>query len=366
MTQPSRWDKLKQKSKEIGGAAKTKSISLAKATKTKKDSYLEKRKEKKKLKNQTNSKNEDNENGVELDSFSNSPQTKVSGYSSSDETSYSQNSMTNRSEGGENVKIVSLHNENESKDKNKKPMSSWELKKESLKKFGSKAKKQSIKFGGKARDTSVKLGSKAKHKIKSLKEKEEVEEDLSKTRIFGVTLQVAIEREGRDPTSPPSIIEKAIMYLEEKGKFETGIYRLSGSIERMEYLKLQFDRGVDVSLDTVRDENTVASLIKLYFRELPEPIFGEKYTPRLPKLAKSPREVQIKRLNHVWNNIPEVNRSVLRWLIPHLSRVSLQAEKNKMTPQNLAIVFAPTLRIPAELIVLLLTDWVQIFCKEEN
>ncbi|KAJ3424610.1 rho gtpase-activating protein 68f [Anaeramoeba flamelloides] len=189
---------------------------------------------------------------------------------------------------------------------------------------------------------------------------------IEETRIFGVPLQVAIEREGRDETSPPSIIEKAIMYLEEKGKFEEGIYRLSGSVLRMNNLRDQFDRGEEVTLQGIKDQNTVGSLIKLYFRELPEPILGEKYTPRLSKLSQQSEEIQKKRLIHVYNNIPEVNKAVLRWLLPHLYRVSLQSEKNLMRVENLAIVFAPTLHVPLKLMAFMITHWMDILCDDEN
>ncbi|KAJ3434133.1 gtpase-activating protein bem3 [Anaeramoeba flamelloides] len=198
--------------------------------------------------------------------------------------------------------------------------------------------------------------------------KKKIQKDKAKkeTKIFGVPLNVAIEREGRDETSPPSIIEQAIMYLEEKGKFEEGIYRLTGSILQREQLKQQYDNGEQVTLDHIKNQNTVGSLIKLYFRELPEPILGEKYTPRLPKLESRKPEIIKKRLIHVYNNIPEVNKAVLRWLLPHLHRVSLQSKINKMDTQNLALIFSPTLQIPYGLMDFMITNWMDILCDDEN
>ncbi|KAJ3439918.1 rho/rac/cdc gtpase-activating protein [Anaeramoeba flamelloides] len=221
------------------------------------------------------------------------------------------------------------------------------------------------------KDKEKEKGKDGKKKLKKLfkkgkKNKQKEVQNIEETRIFGVPLQVAIEREGRNESSPPSIVEKSIMYLEEHGLDQEGIYRLSGSMLQMGELKEKFNRGEKVNLETVRDENTVGSLIKLYFRELPEPILTEKYTPRLPKLSKLDQETQKKRLIHVYNNIPEVNRAVLRWLFPHLYRVSLQAETNKMTPQNLAIVFAPTLHIPLTLMVFMINNWMDILCDDEN
>ncbi|KAJ3441279.1 rho/rac/cdc gtpase-activating protein [Anaeramoeba flamelloides] len=239
-------------------------------------------------------------------------------------------------------------------DKNKHKKK-W-LKRRKIRLTGEETRERSISSLSMNRFTKV--FTKAKNK--------QVQRPIEETRIFGVPLRVAIEREGREQTSPPSIIEKAIMYLEEKGKFEEGIYRLSGSVLQMRELKEKFDRGKEVSLDGVKDQNTVGSLIKLYFRELPEPLLGEKYTPRLSKLSSQSEDVIKKRLIHVYNNIPEVNKAVLRWLLPHLFRVSLQSETNKMTPQNLAIVFSPTLHIPLTLMAFMITNWMDILCDDEN
>ncbi|KAJ3451243.1 rho/rac/cdc gtpase-activating protein [Anaeramoeba flamelloides] len=253
--------------------------------------------------------------------------------------------------------IDSLFGGNKSKEESK---SKWKLRK-SHKNNDGKGKK----------DKEKEKGNDGKKKLKKLfkkgkKNKQKEVKNIEETRIFGVPLQVAIQREGRNESSPPSIVEKSIMYLEEHGVDQEGIYRLSGSMLQMGELKEKFNRGEKVNLETVRDENTVGSLMKLYFRELPEPILTEKYTPRLPKLSKLDQETQKKRLIHVYNNIPEVNRAVLRWLFPHLYRVSLHAETNKMTPQNLAIVFAPTLHIPLALMVFMINNWMDILCDDEN
>ncbi|KAJ5069600.1 rho/rac/cdc gtpase-activating protein [Anaeramoeba ignava] len=204
-----------------------------------------------------------------------------------------------------------------------------------------------------------------KKKKKEQKDKGKEAQDNEDTKVFGVPLMAAIGHENRSEFSPPSIIEKSIMYLEEKAKFEEGIYRLTGNVREMNELKEAFDRGEDVDLAGIRDENTVASLIKLYFRELPEPIFGD-FTDSLYDVSSLENEDRILALRHIYNSIPEVNKAVLRWLLPHLDRVQKQSYKNKMTPENLAIVFAPTLHIPTGLLALMITNWADILCPENN
>jgi hypothetical protein len=59
-----------------------------------------------------------------------------------------------------------------------------------------------------------------------------------------------------------------------------GIFRLSGNAVRVREIKTQFDRGQDVDLSKETDPHVVAGLIKLFLRELPEPLFPfDFYTP---------------------------------------------------------------------------------------
>ncbi|KAJ3429436.1 rho gtpase activating protein at 16f isoform e-related [Anaeramoeba flamelloides] len=191
--------------------------------------------------------------------------------------------------------------------------------------------------------------------------------ELQKKKLFGLPLKEAIKNEGKLPTSPPQIIEKTIMYIEEYGMQEEGIYRLSGSISQMKNLKKQFNKGVAINLyNAVDDVKTVSSLLKLYLRELPEPLLTEKYTERLGNLALLDKQTQIKRLTHVCNRIPEANKTILVWILPHLYRVAKNSEINKMCANNLAIVFSPTLQIPLKIMIVMINNWVDILINKKN
>lgn len=52
-----------------------------------------------------------------------------------------------------------------------------------------------------------------------------------------------------------------------------GIFRLSGGAATVQQLRKDFDKGEDVSLNTIEDPHIVAGLLKLFLRELPEPVF---------------------------------------------------------------------------------------------
>jgi len=51
-----------------------------------------------------------------------------------------------------------------------------------------------------------------------------------------------------------------------------GIFRLSGSATEIAEYKRKYDAGEEVSFDTEQDCHNVSGLLKLYFRQMPEPV----------------------------------------------------------------------------------------------
>jgi hypothetical protein len=52
-----------------------------------------------------------------------------------------------------------------------------------------------------------------------------------------------------------------------------GLFRISASSSVVEYYRSQYDQGVDVGFANCNDPHIAANLLKMYFRELPEPLF---------------------------------------------------------------------------------------------
>lgn len=95
----------------------------------------------------------------------------------------------------------------------------------------------------------------------------------------------------------------------------------------------------------VFDVHTIAGLLKLYLRELPEPLltyelYDEWIRVAVRILRKEPIEISIK---HVISQLPEANYDNLRHLIRFLHTLTCHREQNKMTATNLAITMAPSL-----------------------
>lgn len=111
-------------------------------------------------------------------------------------------------------------------------------------------------------------------------------------------------------------------------------------------MKLSLDAGLfNVPLPRdYRDMHVVASVLKCYLRELPEPILTYRLYENFVNVSRQPSEQT--RLNALWEAIhllPEANFQNLRYLIKFLSTLTQNQSTNKMTPSNLAIVIAPNL-----------------------
>lgn len=111
-------------------------------------------------------------------------------------------------------------------------------------------------------------------------------------------------------------------------------------------MKLSLDAGlfnVPMASD-YKDLHVVASVLKCYLRELPEPLLTYRLYEHFMVASRQPTEQA--RLNALWECIhllPDANYQNLRYLIKFLSTLTQNQSTNKMTPSNLAIVIAPNL-----------------------
>ncbi|XP_061110279.1 rho GTPase-activating protein 21-like [Conger conger] len=144
----------------------------------------------------------------------------------------------------------------------------------------------------------------------------------------------------------PLIVEMCCALVEERGLEYTGIYRVPGNTAAIAHLQDELDRGMDINLqeDKWRDLNVISSLLKSFFRKLPEPLFtNEKYADFIEANRTEDSVGRLKALKTLLQQLPRHHYETLKFLSAHLKTVSENCEKNKMEPRNLAIVFGPTL-----------------------
>ncbi|XP_062983665.1 rho GTPase-activating protein 21 isoform X2 [Elgaria multicarinata webbii] len=145
----------------------------------------------------------------------------------------------------------------------------------------------------------------------------------------------------------PLIVDICCKLVEERGLEYTGIYRVPGNNAAISSMQEELNKGmtdIDVQDDKWRDLNVISSLLKSFFRKLPEPLFtNDKYADFIDANRKEDPVERLKTLKRLIRDLPEHHYETLKFLSAHLKTVAENSEKNKMEPRNLAIVFGPTL-----------------------
>uniref|UniRef100_A0A8D3D0V2 Rho GTPase-activating protein 29 n=1 Tax=Scophthalmus maximus TaxID=52904 RepID=A0A8D3D0V2_SCOMX len=173
----------------------------------------------------------------------------------------------------------------------------------------------------------------------------------------------------------PFIIKKCTSEIESRALNIKGIYRVNGAKSRVEKLCQAFENGKDLVELSDLSPHDISNVLKLYLRQLPEPLIQYRYYNDIIGLSKECQRAIVEeadkpsstqadakggggpsaQLNRVLfkirdllRQLPAANYRTLRFLIAHLSRVAEQAEENKMTASNLGIIFGPTLVKPRQ------------------
>jgi len=164
--------------------------------------------------------------------------------------------------------------------------------------------------------------------------------------IFGVPLCLAVERNRcHDGIQLPVIVRECIDFIEENGLHVEGIYRSSGVKSKIAKLRLAYSTRQKVEL-TSAEPPVVASLLKLFLRELPDPVLTNKLIPTFEEVSK--RKVpgqRLEGLRGLLNQLPEPNLRLVQWVFVHMGHVIQREKVNKMTLQNVSIVLSPTMQI---------------------
>jgi active breakpoint cluster region-related protein len=141
--------------------------------------------------------------------------------------------------------------------------------------------------------------------------------------------------------------------VDRDGLTETGIYRVCCVTSDLQKLRHQFDRHYHRGEELLQGKNVhvAANLLKLFFRELPEPLFTTTlYTQFLNAIQLTDVDNQRVTLLKILELLSVDYRRILLYLFDHLLRVSQSSHKNMMHLDNLAVVFGPTLMRPSKLI----------------
>ncbi|CAL1295743.1 unnamed protein product [Larinioides sclopetarius] len=185
---------------------------------------------------------------------------------------------------------------------------------------------------------------------------------IPKGASFGVKLENAPP--GVTNEHIPLIVELCIQIVESRGLDTVGIYRVPGNNASVSVLTDLVNQGIDDELikdPRWNDVNIVSSLLKAYFRKLPEPLLTSYLYPKFIQASETEDPVKrLKAIKHVLYHLPVHYFATLRYLMYHLKKVVEHSATNKMEARNLAIVFGPTLvRTTDNNMVAMVTDMPQ-------
>uniref|UniRef100_A0A8C6UWH7 SLIT-ROBO Rho GTPase activating protein 3 n=1 Tax=Neogobius melanostomus TaxID=47308 RepID=A0A8C6UWH7_9GOBI len=144
----------------------------------------------------------------------------------------------------------------------------------------------------------------------------------------------------------PLVVESCIRYINLYGLQQQGIFRVPGSQVEVNDIKNSFERGEDPLIDdqNEHDINSVAGVLKLYFRGLENPLFPKEHF--LDFISTIKLESGVERAHHIQQiivTLPHTIIIVMRYLFAFLNHLSQYSDENMMDPYNLAICFGPTL-----------------------
>ncbi|ESP03563.1 hypothetical protein LOTGIDRAFT_53545, partial [Lottia gigantea] len=180
--------------------------------------------------------------------------------------------------------------------------------------------------------------------------------------IFGVPLVEAVERnKSHDGIELPAIFRECIDYIEEYGLECEGIYRISGVKSKVQHLKDCYNKGYPAHLEE-HEPNIVASLLKLFLRDLPEPVLTSALMNRFEEASTIRNEAKlVEQFSKLISELPICNRLLLSWMIVHMTHIIQHQKKNKMTLQNVSIVLSPTMQISHRVLNILFSKSSQLF-----
>ncbi|KFO25241.1 Rho GTPase-activating protein 27 [Fukomys damarensis] len=168
----------------------------------------------------------------------------------------------------------------------------------------------------------------------------------SADQVFGCALATLCARE---KSSVPCFVQQCVRAVEARGLDTDGLYRISGNLATIQRLRYHVDHEERLDLDDGRwsDVHVITGALKLFLRELPEPLFPFSHFSQFLAAIKLQDPARRSRcVRDLVRSLPTPNHDTLQLLFQHLRRVVEHGEQNRMSVQNVAIVFGPTLLRP--------------------
>lgn len=196
-------------------------------------------------------------------------------------------------------------------------------------------------------------GSTSNHAL--LREKvdsgEQPDSPLGGGLLFGVPLEIVSDLGpplmSTEHAGVPAFFETAFAYLEEHERRTEGLFRLSGSAATIKAYKRQLDLGESLVWEPTKDAHNATGLIKMYLRELPEPLLTFNFfDPFCQAVACTDETLKRRLMKTLLAGLPHLQGSLLGFLVARLTRFLAFEGDTKMGVSNLATLFGPNIARP--------------------
>jgi len=162
------------------------------------------------------------------------------------------------------------------------------------------------------------------------------EDDTSVFRNLNAIME--LQRKAYPNEELPLILTKLVECIKSLNcQLIEGIFRIPGDIDKVKKLKAKIASG-DFDLSHITDPHTAASVLKLWLRELEQPLFPtELYNECLNcGQQNDPMACLV-----IMNKLPEINQRVITYLLEFVQFMAQPEVQlaTKMTIDNLALVF---------------------------
>ncbi|XP_070774736.1 rho GTPase-activating protein 12-like [Enoplosus armatus] len=207
---------------------------------------------------------------------------------------------------------------------------------------------------GRAMKTSTSMdgsdNKKTRHKLKKFLTRRPTlqavrDKGYIKDQVFGCSLSSLCYREN---STVPSFVKMCIDHVENNGLCVDGLYRVSGNLAVIQKLRfaVNHDEKVNLADGKWEDIHVTTGALKMYFRELPEPLFTYALFHDFVSSISTYYKHRVQSIKELVRQLPKPNHDTMQALFKHLRKVIDYGEENRMTTQSVAIVFGPTLLRP--------------------
>ncbi|KAI8615026.1 hypothetical protein BC830DRAFT_1124468 [Chytriomyces sp. MP71] len=204
----------------------------------------------------------------------------------------------------------------------------------------------------------------ARGKVPQIQEIERSQEAPFRASLFGETLEdimlVQARENAKDSAGRKLALPRILLFLTDSilslnGCATEGIFRVPGDIDMVNDLRITLERG-KYDLKDITDPHVPSSLLKLWLRELAEPLIPANLYDDCIEIGREAMAMDSEEnvgdlAYELLAELPDINHRVALYMIKFLKVVADKKNqaKTRMTHANIALVFAPNfLRCPSD------------------